>query len=108
VLVGSTLEFVGYERGTTAGAIRDLLAAATRVVPALERADFSRAWSSFRPHTAHGLPFIGRSGIERVWLCTGHFRNGILLSPITAEIVAALVAGEAPPVDVAPFEARPA
>jgi glycine oxidase len=105
VLIGSTLEFVGYERATTAGAIRDLLTAATRAVPALERADFSRAWSSFRPHTAHGLPFIGRSSIERVWLATGHFRNGILLSPITAEIIAALVTGEAPPVDPSPFEA---
>lgn len=105
VLVGSTLEFVGYERATTAGAIRDLLTAATRAIPALERADFSRAWSSFRPHTAHGLPYIGRSSIERVWLATGHFRNGILLSPITAEIIAALVSGEAPPVELAPFEA---
>ncbi len=105
VLVGSTLEFVGFERGVTAGAVRDLLAAATRMVPRLEGADLGKAWSSFRPHTDSGLPIIGKSSVERLWLATGHFRNGILLAPITAEIIGALVAGDAPPIDPSPFAA---
>jgi glycine oxidase len=103
VLIGSTLEFVGFERGVTAGAVRDLLSAAMRIVPRLERADLGRAWSSFRPHTANELPMIGACTTEHLWLATGHYRNGILLAPITAEIIGALVTGETPPVDPAPF-----
>ncbi len=105
VLIGSTLEFVGFDRGVTAGAVRDLLAAATRLIPRLERADLGRAWSSFRPYTQNELPLIGASGVERLSLATGHFRNGILLSPITAEIVASRIVGTAPPIDPAPFAA---
>ena len=105
VLIGSTLEFVGFDRGVTAGAVRDLLAAATRLVPRLEAADVGRVWSSFRPYTANELPMIGACGVDGLSLATGHFRNGILLSPITAEIVAARIAGVAPPIDPSPFEA---
>lgn len=103
VLVGSTLEFVGFRRGVTAGAIAELTAAAIRDVPALATADFDRAWSSFRPWTSDELPLLGPGGVDRLTLATGHYRNGILLSPITAEIVAALVTGAAPPIDVAPY-----
>jgi glycine oxidase len=105
VLIGSTLEFVGFERGVTAGAVRDLLTSATRMLPRLEAADLGRVWSSFRPYTANEMPFIGPSPIENLWLATGHYRNGILLSPITAEIIAALIAGEVPPIDPSPFRA---
>lgn len=105
VLCGSTLEFVGFERGVTAGAVRDLLTAATRMMPRLAGADLGRAWSSFRPYTENEMPFIGPSRVEQLWLATGHFRNGILLSPITAEIVAALVSGEKPPIDPTQFAA---
>jgi glycine oxidase len=105
VLVGATLEFVGFERAVTAGAVRTLLAAASRLVPALDRAEWSRAWAAFRPYTEGERPFIGRSSVERLWLAAGHFRNGILLSPITAEIVASRVLGTPPPVDPTPFEA---
>lgn len=104
VLVGSTLEFVGYRRGVTAGAVRDLIGGAIDLLPALAGAELLRTWSSFRPYTKDELPIIGTSGTAHLWLATGHFRNGILLSPITAEIVAALVAGERPPIDTRPYE----
>ncbi len=107
VLVGSTLEFVGFQRGVTAGAVAKLLSAAIDLVPCLERADLGRAWSSFRPHTADLLPILGPTSIPGLLLATGHYRNGILLSPITAQIVAKLVAGSAPPVDLTPFLPRP-
>jgi glycine oxidase len=103
VLVGSTLEFVGFRRGVTAGALAELAAAAIRDVPALADADLDRAWSSFRPWTPDELPLIGPSRIGGLTLATGHYRNGILLSPITAEIVAALVTGAEPPIDLAPY-----
>lgn len=104
VLVGSTLEFVGYQRGVTARAVRDLIDAAIQDVPALERASFDKAWSSFRPYTKDELPLLGRTGTEGLWFASGHYRNGILLSPITAEVVAALCLGEKPPIDIAAFD----
>jgi glycine oxidase len=106
VLVGSTVEFVGYRREVTAGAVRDLLASAIRVLPALENAALNSSWSNFRPYTRDELPIIGRSKIRGLLYATGHYRNGILLAPITAEIVAALASNASPPVDPSPFERK--
>jgi glycine oxidase len=106
VLVGSTLEFVGFEKLVTAGAVATLLAAAIEMVPRLEGAELGRAWSNFRPFTNDELPLIGPTDVKGLVLATGHYRNGILLSPITAEIVRALVMDEAPPIDVSAFSPR--
>jgi glycine oxidase len=103
VLIGSTLEFVGYEREVTAGAVRDLLTRATAIVPALERAALRGTWSNFRPYTKDERPLLGPTRIERLALATGHYRNGILLAPITAEIVCAAVFGERAPVSLEAF-----
>jgi glycine oxidase len=103
VLVGSTLEFVGYRREVTAGAIRDLLGAAIELVPSLNDAVLGRTWSNFRPYSERGKPLIGASEVRGLILATGHHRNGILLAPITAEIVRALVLGEKPPVEVGTY-----
>jgi glycine oxidase len=105
VLVGSTVEFVGYEREVTAGAVRDLLNHATAILPALERAGLRATWSSFRPYTRDELPLLGRTKIERLFLSTGHYRNGILLAPISAEIVRAAVLGQRAPVAAAALSA---
>jgi glycine oxidase len=105
VLVGSTLEFVGYEREVTAGAVRDLLTHATAILPALERAGVRATWSNFRPYTKDELPLLGRTQIDRLFLATGHYRNGILLAPITAEIVRACVLGQRAPVNAAALRA---
>ncbi len=93
VVVGSTHEFVGFRRGVTARGVRDLLAAATLICPALEEASFVRAWSNFRPYPAGGRPIVGESEVRGLVLATGHYRNGILLAPLTAELVRAAVAG---------------
>jgi glycine oxidase len=103
ILVGSTLEFVGYRREVTASAVRDLLASAIDLVPSLADAVLGRTWSNFRPHTERGTPLLGPTGVRGLVLATGHYRNGILLAPITAEIVRAVVLGQKPPVDLAPF-----
>jgi glycine oxidase len=103
VLVGSTLEFVGYKREVTAGAVAKLLAAAIRLVPALAEAELSATWSSFRPYTSDELPLLGPSATPGLILMSGHYRNGILLAPISAKIVAACVTGRKPPVELAPF-----
>jgi glycine oxidase len=61
-------------------------------------------WSGFRPATPDGLPVLGPDpDIDGVFYATGHYRNGILLAPITAEILSACVAGEAAPVPIEPF-----
>jgi glycine oxidase len=104
LLVGSTLEFVGFRREVTAGAVAKLLAAAIRLVPALSEAELSGSWASFRPYTADELPLLGPSSrSEGLILMSGHYRNGILLAPISAQIVAACVLGEKPPLDLTPF-----
>jgi glycine oxidase len=106
VLVGSTLEFVGYRREVTARAVRDLLDAAIELVPALADAQLSRTWSSFRPYVADGLPAIGNGAEAGLVIATGHHRNGILLAPVTAEIVSALVRNRRPPLDIRAFSPR--
>jgi glycine oxidase len=103
LLIGSTLEFVGYEREVTAGAVRDLLVHATALVPALERAALRGTWSNFRPYTKDHLPLLGSTQIPGLFLSTGHYRNGILLAPISAEIVRAAVLGQRPPLAIEAF-----
>jgi glycine oxidase len=103
LLVGSTVELVGFREGATAGAMRDLLAAALRLVPSLHDARVSRTWAGFRPKSRDDVPLIGSVGIEGLVIATGHFRNGVLLAPITGEIVAELLTGGALPIDIAPF-----
>jgi glycine oxidase len=103
LLIGSTLEFVGFRRGVTAGAVAKLLAAAIRLVPALGDAELSATWSSFRPYTRDELPLLGPSKTPGLIFMSGHYRNGILLAPISAQIVAACVLGKKPPLDLAPF-----
>jgi glycine oxidase len=102
-LVGSTLEFVGYRRDVTARAVRDLLAAAIELVPGLADAQVSGSWSNFRPYTEDERPLLGATELPGLVLATGHHRNGILLAPVTAEIVVSAVLGKRSPVELAPF-----
>jgi glycine oxidase len=106
VLVGSTLELVGYHKDVTARGVRDLLTAATSLVPALDDASVSGMWSNFRPFAPAGGPFIGPSRVRRLLLATGHHRNGILLAPLTGEIIAAAVEGREDPRLGAPAASR--
>jgi len=103
LLVGSTLEFVGFRREVTAGAVARLLSSAIRLVPRLADAELSGSWSSFRPYTEDELPLLGPSQTAGLVWMSGHYRNGILLAPISAKAVASCVLGEKPPVDLAPF-----
>lgn len=88
VLCGSTEERVGYRREVTLGGIRSIVDLATTLAPRLADAPLQDQWSSFRPGTADGLPLVGGAGPENLWLASGHFRNGILLAPATAELIA--------------------
>ena len=89
VLVGATMEEAGFEERNTVAAVRTLLAAASTLVPALNDATFVDARAGLRPATSDGLPIIGPSATsDRVLYATGHFRNGILLAPLTGRLIA--------------------
>jgi len=103
VLVGSTWERVGFRAGVTARAVRDMLDGALALCPDLADATVRRTWSGFRPASKTGAPLIGSTSIEGLFIATGHGSDGMVLAPLTADIVAALVAGEASPVNLAPF-----
>lgn len=101
LLIGSTVEHVGFERAVTLGAVAQLSTEALRMVPALETAKLGRTWCGFRAAAPDGLPILDRVG--GLVVATGHFRNGVVLAPLTAEIVAAQVLSEALPCDISAF-----
>ena len=92
-LCGSTEEHVGFRRGVTLAGLARIIEIATRIAPSLADVAIEDHWSSFRPGTPDGLPLVGRAGPEGLFLASGHFRNGILLAPLTAELVADAVTG---------------
>jgi glycine oxidase len=98
VLAGTTAEYVGFEKSVTAEGMASILQATLRLAPLLGEARFCRAWAGLRPDTADHLPVLGRSGVQGLTLATGHFRNGILLAPVTAKLIAEMVlANSSPP-----------
>jgi len=86
-VVGSTLENAGYEKRVTSGGMEKILSAANELVPTLARAEIIETWSGLRPGTPDQLPILGPAGIDGLIYATGHYRNGILLAPITANII---------------------
>jgi glycine oxidase len=103
LLCGSTMEEVGYEKAVTAGGLQSVLALALEIAPGLSRAPILDTWSNFRPASPDGWPVLGPATVPGLFYATGHTRNGILLTPITAEVVAAAVQGKTPSVPLAPF-----
>ncbi|MCX7623607.1 MAG: glycine oxidase ThiO [Thermomicrobium sp.] len=105
VAVGSTEELAVYDRRPTLEGVRQLVTFAHETVPALGQAVFREALAGLRPWSADGLPVLGRlPGYDNVWIASGHARNGVLLSPITAEVLADLLEGKTPTLDLTPFD----
>lgn len=103
VLVGSTLENVGYNKEVTAQGIQQLLGAAIKLVPCLELASIQEVWAGLRPDTQDNLPLLGSTQISNLVIATGHFRNGILLAPITAKLITELIVTGQPSISLEPF-----
>lgn len=98
VIVGSTEEHVGFDASTTAEALDGLRDVAIALVPGLGDAPTTAAWAGLRPATPDGLPILGEDArMPGLVYATGHFRNGVLLTPVTAEVVASIAAGEPAP-----------
>jgi glycine oxidase len=96
VLVGATVEDVGFDERATVSGVARLLDGAASVLPRLANATFHDVRVGLRPMTPDELPIIGRSSSMRgVFYATGHYRNGVLLTPITAAMIADLVMGGA-------------
>ena len=100
LVVGATVEEQGFDTKVTAGAVHELLREAYRVLPGVAEMELVAAVAGLRPGTPDNAPLIGGAAIEGLVLATGHHRNGILLAPITADAVAASIAGDAPPLQL--------
>ncbi len=89
ILAGATVEDVGFDNQVTSPATESLRAAAVEIAPSLKGLGIAETWAGLRPFAADGLPVIGRIGkLDNVFVATAHYRNGILLAPLTAKIVA--------------------
>src|SRR5437762_843257 len=95
IVIGSTLEDVGFDKSVTVDAVGDLAARAARLMPDLGRLPLVASWAGLRPGTPDRLPYLGRGPLDGLIVATGHYRNGILLAPIPAEARADLLAGRA-------------
>jgi len=103
LLVGATVEEAGFDKRTDIPTIQRLHRAALSLVPELRNGKILEDWAGLRPGTPDALPILGPTATPSYYVATGHFRDGILLAPITAEVMAAVVEGHTPEYDLTPF-----
>jgi glycine oxidase len=94
LIVGATVEELGFDTRVTAGGVHELLREAYRILPEIAELELVETIAGLRPATPDNLPLIGRGAIDGLILATGHFRNGILLAPLTAERITAMLAAD--------------
>jgi glycine oxidase len=101
IFVGATVEQVGFDKAVTAEGIATLLTTLAKLTPALSKARVIRTWAGLRPGSADGFPLIGPSrSVQGLWIAGGHFRDGILLGPLTGHLVAELIQKHSTPFDL--------
>jgi glycine oxidase len=104
ILVGSTLERVGFDKTPTAEALASLKASAETLLPGLAEAQVIGQWAGLRPGSPEGVPFIGEvPEFPGLWLNCGHYRNGLVLAPASCRLLVDLMLGREPIVDPAPY-----
>ncbi|WP_413044313.1 glycine oxidase ThiO [Pseudomonas sp. YJ42] len=104
ILVGSTLEDVGFDKTPTEEALDSLRATAIDLLPALADAEVIKHWAGLRPASPEGVPYIGPvPGHDGLWLNCGHFRNGLVLAPASCQLLADLMTGNRPCIDPQPY-----
>jgi glycine oxidase len=87
ILAGATVEYVGFDKHVTAGAIERILRDAIELVPGLANARIEETWAGLRPDSPDHLPIVGATDLDGLLVATGHFRSGVLLTPITARLM---------------------
>jgi glycine oxidase len=99
ILAGATVEHVGFDKEVTAAGMHSNLGGAIEIVPALAQARVEETWAGLRPDTPDHLPILGPTDVRGLTIATGHFRSGVLLTPITARLIAEHLSGKTPTVD---------
>jgi glycine oxidase len=97
LVVGATVEDRGWDTSVTAGGVHELLRAAYELLPGVAELELTETIAGLRPATPDNAPLIGPTGVDGLLLATGHYRNGVLLTPVTAEAVAAFLGAGEPP-----------
>jgi len=103
ILAGTTAEYVGFEKAVTGEGLQSILEGVGRIAPLVAGLRFRRAWAGLRPDTADHRPILGYGGVSNLIFATGHFRNGILLAPITAQLISELVLTGSSSVSLHPY-----
>jgi glycine oxidase len=103
ILAGATVEYVGFDKTVTAGGVQKLLSAAMELVPGLEAGHIEETWAGLRPDTPDHLPILGPADVEGLLFATGHFRSGVLLTPVTAKLVREWVLNKSVSADLGRF-----
>lgn len=103
ILIGATVEEAGFDKTVHPEAIQRLHQAASHLVPWIGEAKMIEAWAGLRPGSPDGLPIIGAASLPGTYVATGHFRNGILLAPVTAALMSELMQGRRTQVDLSLF-----
>jgi glycine oxidase len=103
VVVGATVEDQGFDTQVTAGAVHELLRAALELLPDVAELELTETVVGLRPGSPDNAPMLGPTGPEGLVVATGHYRNGILLTPVTADAIAELLATGKVPEMIAPF-----
>jgi glycine oxidase len=104
ILAGSTLEQLGFDKATTQAAAAELRRAAVDLVPSLEDCPVERQWAGLRPGNPSGVPYIGpHPSMNGLYICTGHYRNGVVLAPASARLLTDSVLGRTPILDLSPY-----
>lgn len=91
ILAGTTVEYAGFNKAVTGEGLRSILEGAARFAPLITNLRFRRAWAGLRPDTSDHLPILGYGELENLIFATGHFRNGILLAPVSAQLISELL-----------------
>jgi glycine oxidase len=103
IIAGATIEYEGFDRSVTAAGMNKILTGAISLVPGLQKARIEETWSGLRPDTPDHLPILGPTDQQGLLIATGHFRSGILLTPITAHLIREWITTEKVSVDWAAF-----
>ena len=103
IIAGSTVEYEGFDRSITAAGMKKILSGAIALVPALETARIEETWAGLRPDSPDHLPILGPTDMDGLLIATGHFRSGILLTPVTARLICDWVTTQTVSVDWEPF-----
>ena len=104
LLIGATSLERDFDVRVTARGVQSLLDVALRIAPVLGTFALVETWAGLRPASHDGRPYLGRTAIDGYFVAAGHYRNGILLTPVTAQAVAALISGEQPPIELGAFD----